>query len=105
MAVKLRLKRFGRKHAPFYRLNAIEDRAARDGKPIEQIGWFNPLEKDDAKRMSINTERATWWLDHGAIPSETASTLLKQSGVEHKRLVLPKPGKPKPKTEDPKKKK
>lgn len=103
MAVKLRLKRMGRKHRPFYRLNAIEDRAARDGKPIEELGWFNPVEPDETKKMSINLERATYWLDHGAIPSETVSTLLKKSGVEHKMLRLPKPGKkpePEAKPED-----
>ena len=96
MAVKLRLKRMGRKHAPFYRVNAIEDRAARDGKPIEELGWYNPMETAEDKKMSINLERAEHWLDCGAIPSETVSSLLKKAGLEHKRLVLPKPGKKKP---------
>lgn len=82
----------------------MEDRTPRDGRPIEELGWYNPLLPKDGKRTEINLERATYWLNNGAIPSETVSTLLKKEGVEHKQLRLPKPGKPKPKQEDAKKK-
>lgn len=100
MAVKLRLKRLGRKNAPFYRLNAIDSRSPRDGRVIEELGFYDPKIKDKAKRFTANIERCRHWLDHGAVPSETVSTLLKRSGVEHKSLRLPKPGKPKPKAEE-----
>ena len=96
MAVKLRLKRLGRKNAPFYRLNAIDSRSPRDGRVIEELGYYDPKIKDKAKRFVANIDRCKHWLDTGAVPSETVSTLLKRSGVEHKQLRLPKPGKPKP---------
>jgi small subunit ribosomal protein S16 len=95
MAVKLRLKRMGRSNRSFFRLNAVDGRSPRDGRVIEQLGWYDPRAKDQAKQMEINIERCRHWLDVGAIPSETVSTLLKRSGVEHKQLRLPKPGKPK----------
>jgi small subunit ribosomal protein S16 len=96
MAVKLRLKRFGRTHRPFYRLNAVDSRSPRDGRVIEELGHFDPIEKDAAKQFVVKLDRCRYWLDNGAIPSETVSSLLKRNGVEHKMLRLPKPGKPKP---------
>jgi len=95
MSVKLRLKRMGRTNAPFYRLSAIDSRSPRDGRVIEELGHFNPLEKDQAKQFVARLDRCRHWLDVGAIPSETVSTLLKKNGVEHKQLRLPRPGKPK----------
>ncbi len=95
MAVKLRLKRLGRTNRAFYRLNAIDSRTPRDGRVIEELGFYDPIEKDKAKQFVAKLDRCRYWLDHGAIPSETVSSLLKKSGVEHKQLKLPKPGKPK----------
>lgn len=104
MAVKLRLKRFGRKNRPFYRLNAVDSRSPRDGRVIEELGHFDPIERDAAKQFVARLDRCQYWLDNGAIPSETVSSLLKRSGVEHKQLRLPKPGKPKPKAAEDEKK-
>jgi len=95
MAVKLRLKRMGRSNHPFYRLNAIDSRSPRDGRVIEQLGFYDPRSKDQAKQFVAQIDRCKHWLDHGAVPSETVSSLLKKSGLEHKQLRLPKPGKPK----------
>lgn len=95
MAVKLRLKRMGRKNHAFYRLNAIDSRSPRDGRVIEELGFFDPHLKDLAKQFVVKLDRCRYWLDTGAIPSETVSSLLKKSGVEHKQLRLPRPGKPK----------
>lgn len=95
MAVKLRLKRLGRKNHAFYRLNAIDSRSPRDGRVIEELGFYDPTNKDKAKQFSAKIERCQYWLNVGAIPSETVSSLLKKAGVEHKSLRLPKPGKPK----------
>ena len=95
MAVKIRLRRMGRKNSPFYRLNAIDSRSPRDGRVIEELGYFDPTNKDQTKQFVAKLDRCKYWLDTGAIPSETASTLLKRSGIEHKGLKLPKPGKPK----------
>jgi small subunit ribosomal protein S16 len=95
MAVKLRLKRFGRKNASFFRLNAVDSRSPRDGRVIEELGAYDPRNKDKEKQFNAKLERCTYWLDQGAIPSETVSSLLKKAGVEHRMLRLPKPGKPK----------
>jgi small subunit ribosomal protein S16 len=95
MSVKLRLKRLGRTNRAFYRLNAIDSRSARDGRVIEQLGFYDPLEKDATKQFVANLDRCRFWMDHGAEPSPTVSSLLKRSGVEHSQLRLPHPGKPK----------
>lgn len=95
MSVKLRLKRMGRSHAAFFRLNAIDSRSPRDGRVIEELGYYDPRQMDKAKQFVAKLDRCKYWLDTGAVPSETVSTLLKRSGIEHKQLRLPKPGKPK----------
>jgi small subunit ribosomal protein S16 len=94
MAVTLRLKRLGRSHAAFFRLNAMDSRSPRDGRVIEELGFYDPRNKDAAKQFNANLDRCRYWLDKGAVPSETVSSLLKKSGVDHKMLRLPKPGKP-----------
>lgn len=95
MAVKLRLKRMGRSHRAFFRLNAVDARSPRDGRVIEELGYYDPIAKEKEKQFVAKLDRCKYWLDQGAIPSETVSSLLKRSGIEHKGLRLPKPGKPK----------
>ena len=55
--VRLRLKRMGRRHRPFYRLNAVDKRTQRDGKVLEQLGWYDPMSKDEAKQVHLNADR------------------------------------------------
>ena len=74
---------------------ALGDAFAGRYRVIEELGHYNPQEKDSAKQFVAKLDRCQYWLDHGAIPSETVSSLLKKSGFEHKQLRLPKPGKPK----------
>lgn len=95
MAVKLRLKRMGRSNHSFFRLNAIDSRSPRDGRVIEQLGYYDPRNKDQAKQFVAKLDRCRYWLDTGAVPSGTVSSLLKKSGLDHKQLKLPRPGKPK----------
>ncbi len=95
MAVKIRFRRMGRKNHPFYRLNAIDSRSPRDGRVIEELGYYDPTQKDQAKQFVVKLDRCKYWMDTGAIPSETVSSLLKKNGLEHKQLKLPRPGKPK----------
>jgi len=95
MAVKLRLKRLGRKNHSFFRLSAIDSRSPRDGRVIEELGHYDPHLKDQTKQFVAKLDRIKYWLDTGATPSGTVSTLLKRSGVEHRQLKLPRPGKPK----------
>jgi small subunit ribosomal protein S16 len=89
------MKRMGRKNAAFYRLAAVDSRTPRDGRVIELLGYYNPREKEQAKQFIAKLDRCRDWLDKGATPSPTVSSLLKKSGLEHKQLRLPKPGKPK----------
>lgn len=79
--VKLRLKRFGRTHRPFYRLGAVDARSKRDGKVIEQLGHFDPLEKNESAQIQFNKERCEYWLGVGAQPTETVADLLKKIGI------------------------
>ena len=95
MAVKIRLKRMGRSNSPFFRVNAIDSRSPRDGRVIEELGFYDPRNKDAGKQFVVNLDRCRYWLDVGAVPSETVSSMLKKNGLEHKQLRLPKPGKPK----------
>ena len=96
MSVKLRFKRMGRANHAFFRLNAMDTRSPRDGRAIEELGYYDPTNKDQAKQFIVKLDRCKYWLDHGAIPSGTVSSLLKKNGLDHKQLKLPKPGKPKP---------
>ena len=79
MAVKLRLKRMGQKKKPFYRIVAADSRAPRDGRFIEQIGYYNPV--SDPVELKIDAEKAEKWLKTGAQPTDTVKALLKKSGV------------------------
>jgi small subunit ribosomal protein S16 len=85
MAVKLRLKRMGRSNAAFYRLNAIDSRSPRDGRVIEELGYYDPRNKDQAKQFVAKLDRCKHWLDVGAVPSGTVSSLLKKSGGAGRR--------------------
>ena len=85
MAVKLRLKRTGRRHLPCYRLNAIDSRAPRDGRAIEELGLYDPLQKDPDKQINFKRDRIEYWLSVGAVPSETVANLLETAGILGKR--------------------
>lgn len=85
MAVKLRLKRFGRIHRAFFRLNAIDSHCPRDGRVIEELGLYDPLEKDKAKAVKLNRERIEYWLGVGAVPTETVVRLLINNGIPVKK--------------------
>ena len=79
MAVKLRLKRMGAKKRPFYRVVAADSRSPRDGKVIEEVGYYNPImEPADIK---IDEEKAMKWLRNGAIPTDTERDIFKKQGI------------------------
>lgn len=79
MAVKIRLKRMGAKKAPFYRVIVADSRSPRDGKFIEELGYYNPL--TNPVDIKIDADKAKKWLSNGAQPTETAKSLLKKSGI------------------------
>jgi small subunit ribosomal protein S16 len=84
MSVKLRMTRIGRRHKPFFRINAVESRTPRDGRILEKLGHYDPIEKNQDKQIVLDTERVKYWLDKGAIPSETVSQILLRLGIKTK---------------------
>lgn len=83
MSVKIRLKRMGSKKKPFYRIVVADSRSPRDGRFIEEIGYYNPVV--EPKEIKINDESAIKWLNNGAKPTETVSMLFKSNGIYEKR--------------------
>lgn len=79
MAVKIRLRRMGAKKAPFYRIVVADSRYPRDGRFIEEIGYYNPLE--DPAVLKVDTEKAVKWMQNGAQPTDTVKDLLKKAGI------------------------
>lgn len=79
MAVKIRLKRMGAKKAPFYRVVVADSRSPRDGRFIEEIGFYNPL--TEPAQVRINEEKALQWLANGAQPSDTVRSLFRREGL------------------------
>lgn len=77
MAVKLRLTRMGSKKRPFYRVVAINSATRRDGRPLEYLGYYNPM--TNPAKIEIDQEKVKKWLDLGAEPSDTVRSLLKAS--------------------------
>lgn len=82
MAVKLRLKRMGAKKAAFYRIVAADARSPRDGKVTDEIGTYNPI--TNPASITVNEEKAIYWLSNGAVPTETVRNLLSKTGVMKK---------------------
>ena len=80
MAVKMRLKRMGQKKAPFYRIVVAESRSPRDGKFIEEVGYYD--QNTDPSVIKFNEESAKKWLATGAQPTEKVSKLLKIAGIQ-----------------------
>jgi len=79
MSVKIRLARAGRKKAPAYRVVVADSRRARDGRFIEILGYYQPL--NDPPKVDVDVEKALSWLMKGAIPSDTVRSLLRKLGV------------------------
>jgi small subunit ribosomal protein S16 len=79
MAVKIRLRRVGRKKAPMYRIVVADSKSPRDGKFIEIIGQYAPRQAENS--LNVDVERANYWLDNGAQPSDTTRSLLRKAGV------------------------
>ena len=77
MALKIRLTRLGDKKAPFYRVVVADSRTARDGKVIDQVGYYNPLDGE----VKLNDEAVIDWLNKGAQPTDTAKNLLSKAGI------------------------
>ncbi len=79
MAVKIRLTRMGKKKNPFYRIVVADERSRRDGAPIEEIGYYNPM--TNPADVKIDADKATKWLNNGAQPTDTVRSLLKKADI------------------------
>ncbi len=86
MSVKLRFVRIGRRHRPFFRLHAVDSRAPRNGRILEKLGHYDPIEKDKDKQVVVDLERVKYWLDKGAVPSSTVSNMLLGHGIKTKQI-------------------
>ena len=80
MAVKIRLRRMGQKKAPFYRIIVADSRSPRDGKFIEEIGYYDPTKEPSV--IKVDEEAAKKWLNNGAQPTETVARIFKHVGIE-----------------------
>lgn len=79
MAVKIRLRRMGAKKAPFYRIVVADSRYPRDGRFIDEVGYYNPL--TDPIDLKVDNEKVQKWLSNGAQPTDTVKSLLKKAGI------------------------
>jgi len=82
LAVKIRLKRVGAKKSPAYRIVVADSRIQRDGRPIEELGYYDPMVNPAV--FKIHEEKALMWLERGAMPTPTAKTILNRAGVMEK---------------------
>jgi len=83
VSVRIRLKRFGTKKRPYYRIVVIDSRTARDGRALEEVGFYHPIEVED-KQLSVKEDRVREWLDKGATPSDTVRQLLNRKNIHRK---------------------
>jgi small subunit ribosomal protein S16 len=81
VAVVIRMKKMGRSHQSFFRICAMDKRQPRHGRPLEELGTYDPLVKDTDARALLKTERVDYWLSVGALPSERVAVLIKKYGT------------------------
>ena len=81
MSVRIRMKQFGRKHRPYYRICAMDIRRPRDGRVLEELGTYDPLVPETDARAVLNGERIDYWLSVGAQPSDKVRVLIKKYGA------------------------
>jgi small subunit ribosomal protein S16 len=82
MAVRIRMKRLGRRNRPYFRIDVMDARTQRDGRSLETVGTYDPMEADEAKKVTLKEERIRHWLSVGAKPTEVVENILKQKGIE-----------------------
>jgi len=86
MAVRIRMMRMGRRHRPFFRINATDVRNPRNGTVLERLGHYDPIEKDTAKQLVLDLDRVKYWLEKGAIPSDPMCDILRRNGLTCKYM-------------------
>ncbi|MBI4229386.1 MAG: 30S ribosomal protein S16 [Planctomycetes bacterium] len=96
MGVRIRMKKMGRKNRPHFRMCVFDSRTKRDGAELEILGRYDPIEKDPAKGIAVNAERALYWLSVGALPTAICRDILRRRNIA---LPVAAP-QPKPKKKD-----
>jgi small subunit ribosomal protein S16 len=91
MAVRIRMKRLGRKHRPYFRIVAIDSRQPRDGRVIEELGSYDPMVKNTDERVKMLPERVKYWMSVGAKPSENVEVFIKKymAKIEQQAAAAP----------------
>jgi small subunit ribosomal protein S16 len=107
VAVRIRMKKFGRRHRPFYRICAVDARSPRDGRVLEELGTYDPMIPETDARAVLNGERIDYWLGVGAVPSEKVKVLIKKYGRRgthraHQQVALDRLAQSRRKPEPPK---
>ena len=82
MAVKIRLKRTGRKHIASYRIVAMDVRSSRDGEVLERLGVYSPEFPQEEQQLTVKADRVEYWLSKGAQPTKTVASLLRKKGIK-----------------------
>ena len=96
MAVRIRMKRLGRRHRPFYRICVMDARVPRDGKAIEEVGTYDPMVREKSERVSLKMDRIEHWISVGAQPSEKVAVLIRKVKENDWGEVKPLPPMQKP---------
>lgn len=86
MAVRIRMKKMGRAHAPFFRLCAVDGRKPRDGAVLEELGYYDPMVPETDARAILKGDRIQYWVGVGAVPSDKAAVLIKKYGTNGTHL-------------------
>lgn len=81
MSTRIRLKRFGTKKRPFYRIVVVDSKTPRDGRSLDEVGLYHPLAAEDEQQVTFNEEKVRDWLQKGATPSDTVRKLLNNNNV------------------------
>lgn len=90
MAVRIRMKKMGRTHAPFYRVCAVDARRPRDGRVLEELGYYDPMVPETDARVVLKGDRIKYWVSVGAQPSDKVAVLIKKYGAEGTHLEAQK---------------
>ncbi|MCS7468205.1 30S ribosomal protein S16 [Stieleria sp. ICT_E10.1] len=90
MSVRIRLKKMGRTHRPFFRVCAMDQRSPRDGRVIEELGYYDPMCPETDARVQLKSDRVDHWLSVGAQPSEKVAVLIKKYGTDGTHLEAQK---------------
>lgn len=86
MAVRIRMKKLGRRHRPFFRICAMDSRNPRNGRVIEELGYYDPMVKETDARAVLKADRIDYWLSVGAQPSQNVKVLIKKYGTDGTHL-------------------